>query len=407
MKKLLSLVLVLILTLSIALPYVMAEENVDLTFLIWDSNQKEGMQAIVDAYQAQHPNTKINLQVTPWEEYWTKLQAAAAGGSLPDIFWMHSNQFFVYAEAGTMLDLSELNLDYSPFPEGITALYNYEGKQLAVPKDYDTIALAYNKEIFDNANIPYPDETWTWEKLVEVAKQLTDESKGVYGFGAPVADQSGYLNFIYQNQGFEFENGKAGFDQQATKDAIKFYTDLALTEKVSPLPASFSDLDPNDQFMSGKLAMLLVGSWMMNTYTTNDQIKDKFDIAVLPQGKVRASMYNGLGYAGASTTKHPKEVLDFLAFTASEEANIIQAKHRTAIPAYKGTEKYFTEQFDNINIKVYPEMIEYGVMFPFSPRKAMWVDYEQEIITAIYSGEYTAEAACDKIQEKITELEAE
>lgn len=405
MKKLLSFALTLCLLLTLITPLALAEEKAELTFLIWDKNQQAGMQAIIDAYTAKNPNVSINLQVIPWSEYWTKLQAAAEGGALPDIFWIHANQFFVYAEAGVLLDLTPAGVDYSPYPEGITAMYNYEGKQLAVPKDYDTIALAYNKEIFDKAGIAYPDDTWTWETLLETAKKLTDPEKGIYGYGAPITDQSGFNNFIYQNDGFTFRDGKSGFDQPATQEAIKFYTDFVLAHGVSPTPESFADLRHDDQFMAGKLAMLNVGSWMMSAYTTNDDIKDKFDLAVLPKGKSRSSQYNGLGYAGAANTKHPEAVLDFIKFAGSEEANILQAQHKAAIPAYKGTEKYFTEQFPNINIDVYPQMLEYGQVIPYSPHKALWTDYETETITAIYTGEYTVESACMAIHEKILEAE--
>ena len=111
------------------------------------------MRAIAEAYMAEHPEVKIETQVTPWSEYWTKLEAAAQGGQLPDVFWMHSNQFMKYASAGMLLNLTDMNYDYSPYPSGITALYNFDGAQLAIPKDYDTIALAYNKEIFDAAGL--------------------------------------------------------------------------------------------------------------------------------------------------------------------------------------------------------------------------------------------------------------
>ena len=63
-----------------------------LTFQIWDINQKEAMQKTADAYTVQNPNVQIEVQVTNWGEYWTKLEAAATGNTLPDVFWMHTNE---------------------------------------------------------------------------------------------------------------------------------------------------------------------------------------------------------------------------------------------------------------------------------------------------------------------------
>lgn len=406
MKRFLSLCLALCLMMTMFVISANAEE-VTLNFAIWDKNQQPGMEDIAKAYHEAHPEVTVNVQVTPWEEYWTKMSAAAEGGALPDVFWMHSNQFYIYAESNIMLDLSDMELDYSHYPEGITKKYQFDGKQLAVPKDYDTIALAYNKELFDKAGLKYPDETWTWETLLENAKKLTDEENGVYGFGAPLTDQSGFLNFIYQNGGFELEDNKSGYNAPETREALQFYVDFIVKHKVSPTLQSFSDVKADDQFKTGKLAMLYVGTWMMSDYMAYDDIKDKFDLAVLPMGKNKATIYNGLGYAGSAKTAHPEVVKDFLKFLGSEEANILQAKAKAAIPAYLGTEKYFIEQFTNINIGAYPEMISYGVAFPTSLRKGLWIDAEYENLGAVYSGEFTIEEACDRLHQIITETEEE
>lgn len=407
MKKLVSALLTLCLLIGLCAPVALAEDPVTITFAFWDTNQEPGMKAIAEAYMADHPNVTIETQVTPWSEYWTKLEAAAQGGALPDVFWMHSNQFFKYASAGMMLDLTDLNLDYSPYPSGITALYNYEGAQLAVPKDYDTIALAYNKEIFDKAGIAYPDDTWTWDTLRETAKKLTDVANGVYGFAAPNDTQSGYYNFVYQNGGFIFENGVSGFDQAATQEAIKTWMDLLLVDGVSPSLESFTDMSQDEQFQAGRVAMEFVGSWMMSAFTSNEFIKDKFDLCVLPQGKTRASIYNGLGYAGAYNTAHPDVVKDFIAFCGTEKANILQAQNKAAIPAYAGTEHYFTDLFPNLNIACYTEMITYGVQFPFSPNKSLWEGTETELMTEAYTGTKTVEEACNELHATITEIEAQ
>ncbi len=405
MKKVFSILLAAMLLVSLT-GAALAQETT-ITFAFWDTNQEPGMSAIAAAYMEKHPEVKIEIQVTPWDQYWTKLEAAAQGGVLPDVFWMHSNQFMKYASAGMLMDLNSLNYDYSPYPAGITALYNYEGSQLAIPKDYDTIALAYNKEIFDNAGIAYPDDTWDWEKLREVAIALTDTEKGIYGFAANNDTQGGYYNLVYQNGGFIFQDGVSGFDKPETQEAIQWWINLSKADGVSPGLESFVDMSRDDQFQNGKLAMNFVGSWMMSAYTSNELIKDKFDLAVLPKGKQRASIYNGLGYAGAYNTKNPEIVKDFLAFCGSEEANIIQAKHKAAIPAYAGTEHYFVENFENLNIGCYPEMIAYGVQFPFGPNKSLWEGIEVEEMTMAFSGEKTVEQACNDLHAQIMEIEAQ
>ncbi len=403
MRKLVAILLTLCMMFSFV-SFASAEENVTITFAFWDNNQEPGMKAIADAYMAAHPGVTVEVQVTPWDQYWTKLEAAAQGDSMPDVFWMHSNQFFKFVAADKLLPL-DFEYDYTPYPAGVTALYNFNGVHYAVPKDYDTIALVYNKEIFDAAGIAYPDDTWTWDTLLETAQKLTDAEKGIYGFGAPNDRQSGYLNLIYQNEGFAFEDGKSGYDQAATQEAIKWWVDLQKEYKVSPSQESFVDMGVDDQMQAGKLAMCFTGSWMMSSYTNNELFADKFDLAVLPQGKTRASIYNGLGYAGAAATKYPEVVKDFIQFCGTEEANKLQAEKKAAIPAYAGTEKYFTDNFTTINIACYPEMIAYGVQYPFSPNKSLWESQEEELMNEVYAGSKTVQDACNELHGIITEIE--
>ena len=64
-----------------------ADGKTHLTFQIWDVNQRDGMQAVCDAYTEKHPDVVIEVQVTSWSEYWTKLEATAISNQMPDIFW--------------------------------------------------------------------------------------------------------------------------------------------------------------------------------------------------------------------------------------------------------------------------------------------------------------------------------
>ncbi|MCA5011083.1 extracellular solute-binding protein, partial [Clostridioides difficile] len=90
------------------------------------------------------------------------------------------------------------------FPKDIVQIYNWEGtKQYAVPKDIDTIALWYNKTMFDEAGIPYPDKDWTWDDYAEAAKKLTKADGSQYGFALrPTNDQAGWNNIVYDMGGY-------------------------------------------------------------------------------------------------------------------------------------------------------------------------------------------------------------
>ena len=165
-----------------------------LIFQIWDQGQKSGMEALAEAYMEENPDVEIEVQALGWDEYWTKLEATATSDTMPDIFWMHSNQMFKYADAGMLADCSEL-IDPENYAE--TAVENAkgsDGKLYGVPKDKDIVGLLYNKEIFDAAEVEYPDDTWTWEDMEEASQKIYDAT-GKYGYMAYSHDQIVYWNF--------------------------------------------------------------------------------------------------------------------------------------------------------------------------------------------------------------------
>ncbi|MBQ6121179.1 MAG: extracellular solute-binding protein, partial [Clostridia bacterium] len=134
---------------------------------IWDNNQLAGLQQIADEWTAQS-GVKVNIQVVDWGNYWTLLEAGASGGDMPDVFWMHSNNAEMYMNAHKLLDLTDyiaasdvVNLEN--YYQGITDLYSKDGRNYAVAKDHDTIALLYNKALFDQYGVEYPNDDWTWE----------------------------------------------------------------------------------------------------------------------------------------------------------------------------------------------------------------------------------------------------
>ena len=208
-----------------------------LTFQIWDVAQRASMEAICAAYTAKHPEVDIEVQVTNWTEYWTKLEAAAESNTMPDIFWMHTNQILYYADFGMLADVTDLYADEDPsyyqnhFSEiSIGNASGSDGRMYGVPKDKDNIVLVYNKEMFDAAGVSYPTAEWTWDDLTDASQKIYDAT-GKYGYMAYNDEQLGYWNFVYQNGGYILDpetNLHAGYTQSATADAI----DAAMRDSV-------------------------------------------------------------------------------------------------------------------------------------------------------------------------------
>lgn len=393
-----------------------AKGDVTLTVAIWDKNQEPGLTKIAADFTAA-TGIKTAIQVTPWEQYWTMLEAGATGGSLPDVFWMHSNEFSKYAEYNMLLDLTKRianskKLDISQFPSDITALYNYGKKQFAVPKDIDTIALWYNKTMFDKAALAYPDESWTWDTFRQAAKKLTKKDGSQYGCVIrPDTNQAGWYNIVFDMGGeiLSADKKKSGFDKAETIKAITFIEQVIKDGSMPPYNV-IAENRGEALFEAGKVAMVTAGSWMLPELCNNDYVKAHCDIAVLPKDTAsgrRCSIYNGLGWAASSNTKYPEQAWAFIEYFGSKEAQTKQSDLGIVISAYKGTTKNWVNAYPKFNLKAYLTMMDDMVIRPYSKSTVAWEDMSIQKLIDVWTGKKTAAALCPEIAREMNKLLAE
>lgn len=387
-----------------------------LTIAIWDNNQEPGLSQIVADF-TEKTGIKAQIQVTPWDQYWTMLEAGATGGSLPDVFWMHSNEFTKYAEYDMLLDLSDKieassDVDLTKFPADIVGLYNYDGKQLAVPKDYDTIALWYNKTMFDEAGVSYPDESWTWDDLAAAAAKLTKADGSQYGYACATSNnQDGWYNIVY-SMGGEIINDakdKSGLDKPETIKAVKFVSDLVKAGYTPPYDV-MAENNPETLLSSGTVAMASSGSWMLPAVCNMDYVKENCDLAVLPKDATtgrRVSIYNGLGWAAAGNTDKPEEAWQLIEYLGSKEAQQKQSDLGIVISAYEGTETNWINAYPDFNLQAYLDMTDDMVFRPYSKHTTVWENAITEDMVDVWTGKVDAETGCKALAEKMNEALAE
>ena len=397
-----ALVLALLLALAGCGP---SDGKTRLTFQIWDVAQRDGMQAMCDAYTAQHPEVEIEVQVTSWGEYWTKLEAAGESNTMPDIFWMHTDQILYYADFGILADTTDLYTEEDPdfWAEhysdiSIGNVTGSDGRMYGVPKDRDNIVLVYNKELFDAAGVAYPTADWTWDDMTDASQKIYDAT-GKYGYMAYNDEQLGYWNFVYQNGGYILDpetNLRAGYTQPATVEAIKYYVNLQKNDWC-PDQTFFAETSPGTAFFSEMGAMFYEGSWNLLSELKNyPNMVGKWDIAPLPKcpspaaGDGTGTISNGLCYATAAAGKNLELVKDVLRFFGSEEGQRIQGESGAAIPAYLGLEDSWTTQFATfdylIDTQVCYDQFDTCVQYINNATRRKWKSSVSDEMVKIYNG---------------------
>ena len=361
---------------------------------IWDSNQQPGLQQIADDWTAQS-GVKVSIEVVDWNNYWTLLEAGATGGELPDVFWMHSNTVQMYMENDILLDLTDYiaadsAIEESNYYAGIWALYNSNGKQYALPKDHDTIALLYNKAIFDEYGVEYPNDDWTWEDMYAAAKAITEGSNGdVYGVAMDTSNnQEGWYNVVYDYGAQVITDDHKG----TTIGSAEGKAAMEMVRKLISVGAPQSvvaETKADSLFLSGKTAMVIQGSWMINSYYTSENAKD-YAWALLPYADTnsngacdkgeRYSCYNGLGWAAAANTKDPKACYDLISYFCSKEGQLKQSELGITMGGMEGVSEAFSNAFEGMDVSPFVRAEEEGDLYfrPYTRVTTVWEDALQQ-----------------------------
>ena len=386
------------------------------TVAIWDKNQEAGLKQIIDDFTAES-GVNVDIQVTPWDQYWTMLEAGATGGSLPDVFWMHSNEIAKYSEYEMLLDITDRvntseKIDLAKFPQEIVDIYNWEGTQYAMPKDIDTIALWYNKTMFDEAGLAYPNADWTWDDFKAATKTLTKDDGSQYGYSLrPSNNQDGWYNMVYSMGGEIISEDKkaSGFDKAGTIEALEFVTSI-VKEGYTPSYETMSENTAEALFEAGKVAMVTMGSWMLPELCNNDYVKEHGDIAVLPKDATtgnRVSLYNGLGWAAAGNTDKPEEAWKLIEYLGSEEAQQKQSDLGIVISAREGTTDNWVNAYPDFNLQAYLDMQENLAIRPYSKTTVRWESMISETLVKAWTGDREVPEVAAEITEKMNATLAE
>jgi multiple sugar transport system substrate-binding protein len=381
-----------------------SNDKVTLSYAVWDQTQKPAMDALAAEFTKNHPNITINVQLTPWEQYWTKLKAAATGGAAPDVFWMNGPNFQLYASNGVIAANPE-QADMSVYPKPLVDLYTFEGKNYGLPKDMDTVGVWFNKKLFDDAKVPYPADGWTWADFQSTAAKLTNPGKGIFGTAAPLSSFQEYqYDTIAQAGGYVIApDGKtSGYADPKTIAGLKFWTDL-IANKQSPDLKTMTDTAPIQLFEAGKVAMYWGGSWDVSEFTGNDYAKDKVQVAPLPKGEKQATIIHGVANQVGARSEHKKQAWEFVKFLGSQPAADILGK-TGPIPAYQGTQTNWVAKHPEIKLQTFLDAVNYAVRYPVSKNTAAWNEAELTYLTKAWSGAEPVDKAATDLANAMNDL---
>jgi len=415
--------------------------EVKITYSLWDTNQLAPYQQCATDFMAKNPKLKIEITQMGWGDYWSNLQTSMAAGNAPDVFTNHLAKYPEFASKNQLVDIQPLvardKVDLGIYLSGLADLWARDGKRFGLPKDWDTIAVVYNKDMLDKAGVTVEElnnATWnpqdggTFQQMM--AKMTLDKNgKNAldpafdknnivqYGFiplsgtdsGGPYG-QTQWSHFAYSN-GWKFNDKlydtKYYYDDPKLISTITWMQKLMLEKHYAPPFTDIASLGGAALFSSGKVAMVTDGSWTITYYA---KATFKVGFARLPLGpNGRKSMFNGLADSIWVGSKHQAEAWQWVKYLASPEcANLVGAAG-VVFPAQETAVNKAVEAYKakGLDISAYTKQAlekDGTFLFPVTDHASEITPIMDEIMGSIWLGKADPATALPDAAKKVNAL---
>lgn len=370
----------------------------EIDYWMWDGRQAPVYQQCADAFEAQNPDITVSISQVDWASYWTTLLTGFISGDAPDVFVNHLSRYPDFLANEIIVDLQPLieadSYDMTGFLPGLAESWAKDGGLYGMPKDWDTVAIVYNKEMVEDAGLTADDLanlTWNPEdggSYEDVIAGLTVDASGVRGdeegfnpdrvatYGLlyePVANSpfgQSEWSYLSASTGFKAVDGPwtetYHMDDPRLAASLDWLQNLAYEKGYAPRQAMTGKLGGSTLLVSGKGAMNVHGSWMINWYRDNAPFEVGF--APVPAGpEGRRSVFNGLSDSIWAGSRNQEEAWEWVKFLGSPDCQGIVGESAVVFPARASAVELAvaTHEANGVNAKAFTALADPETTFPF------------------------------------------
>jgi multiple sugar transport system substrate-binding protein len=372
----------------------------EITYMMWGSPEELAVwNEIVADFEKANPAVKVKVDVSDWDSYWNKLKTLYAGGTPPDVFAMDAPLYPDWVSRGVLLNMQPY-LDKEPavldgvYPVTLEAYKQADG-YYGLPRDFQTIVLYYNKDMFDKAGVAYPTADWTMDDLRAAAKKLTldtdnDGKTDQYGFATDLWDMELFWSeaiWSYGGDVLDADRTKTLINDGKARDAWTFINGMMREDKTMPDPTASEEYG-GDPFAAGVAAMTTIGHWVVPQYA---QLGFKWDVAPMPKGPAtRATSVNSAGFVIAKDSKNADAAWQFVKFAISDAGQQRLSELGFAIPIRESIAKspaYLEQKTAPINQQVFLDALDYAKPKPTFKGYEEWASVVGDGLVPVWNGE--------------------
>jgi multiple sugar transport system substrate-binding protein len=303
----------------------------DLT--VWGmGNEGAMLTSLADAFMQKYPNVTVNVTPVDWGQAVTKLQAAIAGGVVPDVSQMGTDMMGQFAATGA-LEAVPSSIDKSKYFESAWNTNVVDGTAYGVPWYVETRLLYYRTDLAEKAGITAAPTNW--QELKDAAMKFK-QGGAEWGMALGTKNSQEYLPYVWSNGGDVMaDDGTFTLDSPEAVEALTFY-DSFFEEGLSPtsVPEGF-DITP--AFVSGTHPMFVDGPWQLGLIADagGADIEGKWAIAPLP-GKDSApgtSFVGGSNFVVFKDAPNKDAAWAWIDFVSQAESQVAWYKTAKVLPA--------------------------------------------------------------------------
>ncbi|SIS08857.1 extracellular solute-binding protein [Microbacterium sp. RURRCA19A] len=277
-----------------------------LSILIGSSGDAE-TQAVEDAVAAWSKESGVDAKVQVANDLPQQLSQGFAAGSPPDLFYLAPDALAGYAANGSIAAYGDDLANKADFYPSLVENFTVDGKFYCAPKDFSTLALVINTDLWSAAGLTDADIPKTWDQLASVAQKLTTDGRVGLAFGAEYQRVGA---FMAQAGGGLLSDGTAAADSAANVEALQ-YVKTHLNDGSFAFASDVGAGWGGEAFGTQKAAMTIEGNWITGALTA-DYPDVKYTVAELPAGpggKGTLQFTNCWGMAADSTNQENARAL--------------------------------------------------------------------------------------------------
>ena len=319
-----------------------ASGPVKLNVLIASSGDAE-TKAVTDAAAAWAKTSSNTVTVTPAQDIKQQLGQGLAAGTPPDVFYVDASRFADYASVGALEPYADKISNPGDFYESLRTTFTYNGKFYCAPKDFSTLALEINTDLWTKAGLTDADVPTTWDQLTATAQKL--KTAGVTPL--TIGDTRDRVGAFMKGAGgwITSADGKqATADSPENLQALQYVKSL-LTDKLAQYPKQLDAGWAGEAFGKGKAAMTIEGNWIKGALQT-DFPNVKYTVHPLPAGpKAQATLSFTNCWGIAAKSKYKDQAVKFVEAMTTVEQQMSFAKAFGVMPSRQSAKAQYTSAF--------------------------------------------------------------